>query len=70
MIYSRNCARCHGFNMVNPAGVFDLRTFPDDTPRFPASVSEGKNAMPAWKAVLSAQDIQALWTYVCSGRTR
>lgn len=65
-VFSQNCARCHGFNMTNPApGVFDLRTFPtDDKPRFVTAVSEGKGAMPAWKAVLSPAEIESLWSYV------
>ena len=65
-LYSQNCARCHGFNMVNPApGVFDLRTFPtDDKSRFLAAVSDGKGAMPAWKSTLSPAEIESLWSYV------
>jgi cytochrome c6 len=68
-LYGQNCARCHGFGMVNPGpGIFDLRTFPgDDKARFVAAVSEGKGAMPSWKAALSAGEIDALWDYVRSG---
>jgi cytochrome c6 len=70
-LFSQNCARCHGFNMANPApGVFDLRTFPtEDKPRFVAAVSEGKGAMPAWKAVLSPAEIESLWAYVSSSHS-
>ena len=65
LLYNQNCARCHGFQMLNPPpGVFDLRTFPQDKERFIASVSEGKGAMPSWKGTLSAADIETLWTYV------
>jgi alcohol dehydrogenase (cytochrome c) len=71
-LYSQNCARCHGFSMVNPGpGVFDLRTFPrGEKARFVASVSEGKGAMPAWKSALTAADIDALWTYVTTSSRR
>ena len=68
--FRKRCARCHGVNMVNPGvGVFDLRTFPlDDKARFIDSVSNGRNAMPAWKAVLKPADIEALWVYVSAGQ--
>jgi mono/diheme cytochrome c family protein len=68
--FRKRCARCHGVNMVNPGvGVFDLRTFPlDDKARFIDSVSNGRNAMPAWKAVLKPADIDALWVYVSAGQ--
>jgi len=64
--YRKRCARCHGVNMVNPGvGVFDLRTFPPgDKTRFVHSVSNGKNAMPSWGAVLKPEDIDVLWLYV------
>jgi mono/diheme cytochrome c family protein len=69
-LYGQNCARCHGFNMVNPApGIFDLRTFPpDDKPRFIASVTNGKGAMPSWKDALSPQQIEMLWTYITAAK--
>ncbi|HEV7716787.1 MAG TPA: cytochrome c [Steroidobacteraceae bacterium] len=65
-LYSQSCARCHGFQMVNPGpGVFDLRNFPrEDRARFVLSVSEGKGAMPSWKGTLSSADIELLWAYV------
>jgi mono/diheme cytochrome c family protein len=64
--YRKRCARCHGVNMINPGvGVFDLRTFPpDDKARFVDSVSNGKNAMPSWGAVLKPEGMDALWLYV------
>jgi mono/diheme cytochrome c family protein len=64
--FRKRCARCHGVNMNNPGvGVFDLRTFPPgDKARFVDSVSNGKNAMPSWGAVLKPQDIDVLWLYV------
>jgi mono/diheme cytochrome c family protein len=64
--FRKRCARCHGVNMMSPGvGVFDLRIFPpDDKARFVDSVSNGKNAMPSWGAVLKPEDIDALWLYV------
>ncbi len=64
--FRKRCARCHGVNMINPGvGVFDLRTFPqEDKARFVDSVSNGKNAMPSWGAVLKPEGIDALWLYV------
>jgi mono/diheme cytochrome c family protein len=69
-IFSVNCSRCHGFNMVSPGtGAYDLRTFPaDDKPRFVESVTKGKNAMPPWEGVLTPEDIDLLWAYVTAGR--
>lgn len=65
-IYTSNCARCHGLNMVSTgAGFFDLRTFPaDDKPRFLNSVKHGKRAMPAWGERLQDDEIESLWAYV------
>jgi len=68
-IFGRQCARCHGFNMVKRGGIaFDLRKFPPDDPdRFVHSVTKGKGRnMPPWGSVLSMTDIQALWAYVRS----
>lgn len=68
-LYKDFCQKCHGLNMVSPGGAFfDLRTFPlDDKPRFLASVTNGKRAMPAWGGVLKEGDIETLWAYVTSG---
>ena len=64
--YRKRCARCHGVNMMSPGvGVFDLRTFPrDDKARFVDSVTNGKNAMPSWGAVIKPEGIDSLWLYV------
>ena len=71
LLYSRNCAICHGQRMQNPdeeIGAFDLRQFPHDQhDRFVASVSRGLNAMPAWGGVFKPADVEALWAYVCEG---
>ena len=70
-IYVQRCAICHGQNMRSPdeeIGAFDLRYFPRDShDRFVASVSRGKNTMPAWGDSLTAADIEALWAYICGG---
>lgn len=67
-IYSQNCSPCHGPRMLDPQGAFDLRTFPrDQKNRFLTSVSKGKNQMPPWGGLLSADDIEALWAYTLAG---
>jgi mono/diheme cytochrome c family protein len=67
-IYSQNCSPCHGPRMLDPQGAFDLRIFPkDEKNRFLTSVSKGKNQMPPWGGLLSADDIEALWAYVLAG---
>ncbi len=67
-IYSQNCSACHGPRMLDPQGAFDLRIFPrDDKNRFLVSVSKGKNQMPPWGGLLSADDIEALWAYTIAG---
>jgi cytochrome c55X len=67
-IYTSNCARCHGLNMVTSgAGFFDLRKFPlDQRERFNTSVTKGIRGMPAWGDTLKAEDLDALWVYVSS----
>ena len=71
-IYTNQCSRCHGYNMVNNGLVgFDLRKFPKDQhERFVNSVRQGKPPkMPPWGDVLSDNDIEALWAYVKIGGT-
>jgi len=54
--------------MADPEGAFDLRKFPrDQQTRFVTSVSKGKNSMPPWGGLLSAEDIDNLWAYVVAG---
>ena len=66
--YSQNCSPCHGPRMLDPQGAFDLRIFPrDEKSRFLTSVSKGKNQMPPWGGLLSADEIEALWAYVIAG---
>ena len=70
-MFAQRCAICHGQKMQNPdtdLGAFDLREFPrDEHDRFVHSVTNGKNAMPAWGALISPADIEALWAYICAG---
>ena len=70
-LFAQRCAICHGRNMRNPdteVGAFDLRYFPhDEHERFVRSVTGGKNAMPAWRDLISPAEIEALWAYVCAG---
>ena len=70
-IYARNCAPCHGVQMKDPEGAFDLRTFPKDrNDRFRNSVAKGKNSMPPWESLLKPEDIDALWAYVVVGEKK
>jgi mono/diheme cytochrome c family protein len=67
-IYSLNCSPCHGPRLHGEESAFDLRTFPhEQRERFLASVTRGKNQMPAWGGLLKPEDIEALWAYVIAG---
>jgi mono/diheme cytochrome c family protein len=67
-IFERNCSPCHGPRMRDPESAFDLRKFPrDQHDRFVSSVTRGKNQMPPWGDLLTAEEIAALWAYVTSG---
>ena len=64
-IYTSNCARCHGLNMVTTGAAFDLRTFPpDQKERFVRSIVQGVRAMPAWGEKFKPDELDALWVYV------
>jgi mono/diheme cytochrome c family protein len=66
-VYATNCATCHGERMVSTGSAFDLRKLgPDDRARFDASVTDGKDQMPAWGGVLSDEQFDQLWAYVRS----
>ena len=67
-LYKDYCLKCHGIDMVSPgAPFFDLRTLPHgEQPRFVASVTNGKRAMPAWGTIIKPADIAMLWAYVSS----
>lgn len=64
-IYTSNCARCHGLNMVTTGAAYDLRTFPaDQKDRFVRSIVHGVRAMPAWGDKFKPEELDALWAYV------
>jgi len=64
-VYNTYCATCHGDDLVNTGQTFDLRALrADEWPRFEDSVLNGKNQMPPWKGVLSAQQLDQLWHYI------
>lgn len=65
-VYENYCATCHGEQLQNNTGVsFDLRRLrPDEHERFVTSVTNGKKAMPSWKGVLDAEQIESLWVYI------
>jgi mono/diheme cytochrome c family protein len=67
-LYAQNCSPCHGPQMLDPQGTFDLRTFPPgEKGRFVTSVVKGKNQMPPWGSLFKSDDIDALWAYVIAG---
>jgi cytochrome c6 len=68
-LYTKQCSKCHGFNMVNPGTIsYDLRKFPSDDPeRFYTSVLQGKGSMPAWKESLTQEQVKLIWAYVITG---
>ncbi len=66
-LYETNCLTCHGPDMINPGTVsYDLRKFPVDAKaRFVNSVTNGKGqGMPAWRGVVSPEEVDHLWAYV------
>jgi len=70
-LFSRNCSPCHGTRMQNPESAFDLRQFPPDQhDRFVSSVTRGKNQMPPWGDLLTAEEVESLWAYVMTGERK
>ena len=67
-LYAVNCSPCHGPRMQGTEMTFDLKTFPrDQRKRFITSVRSGKNQMPPWGDVFTAEQLAALWAYVMTG---
>jgi mono/diheme cytochrome c family protein len=70
-IYSQNCSPCHGPQMADPQGAFDLRIFPPEQKnRFLNSVTNGKNSMPPWGGLFNKVEIESLWAYVMAGEKK
>ena len=66
-VYQTNCAVCHGERLVSPGGIPDLRKLrAEDRARFETTVADGKGQMPAWKGVLSDEEIGQIWAYIRS----
>jgi mono/diheme cytochrome c family protein len=64
-VYNTYCQVCHGDRLVSTGQTFNLRRLTaNDRARFENSVRNGKNQMPPWKDVLSADEIDQLWSYV------
>ena len=70
-IYAQNCSPCHGPQMADPQGAFDLRIFPPEQKnRFFYSVTNGKNGMPPWGGLFNKEEIATLWAYVMAGEKK
>jgi mono/diheme cytochrome c family protein len=66
-VYNTYCATCHGDGLVSSGQTFDLRRLDASSrSRFETSVMMGKNQMPPWKGVLSADEIDQLWHFIRS----
>ena len=64
-VYNTYCQVCHGDRLVSTGQTFNLRRLTaNDRARFDNSVRNGKNQMPPWKDVLSADEIDQLWSYI------
>ena len=66
-VYEMHCATCHGERLRNSGGAFDLLQLkPNERARFEEAVNDGKGQMPSWAGVLSAEEIDEIWTYIRS----
>ncbi len=64
-VYNTYCQVCHGDRLVSTGQTFNLRRLTaNDRARFENSVRNGKNQMPPWKDVLSAEEIDQVWSYI------
>ena len=69
-VFANNCAACHmgGGNVVNPAKTLKLSDLEkygmNAVEAIQTQVTNGKNAMPAFRGRLTAEDIEAVATYV------
>lgn len=63
-IYSKNCVVCHGvYGDMGASGSFDLTKSELSTDEKIAVVTNGRNAMAAYKEVLSEAEIKAVAEY-------
>ncbi len=66
-LFSTNCQACHGLKAVGGAGPkLAGNAILRDADRFWDTVSHGRNAMPAWGAILKAQDIADIHAWLQS----
>jgi mono/diheme cytochrome c family protein len=66
-VYEMHCATCHGERLRNTGAAFDLLQLkPSERARFEQSVNDGKDQMPPWAGVLSAEEIDQIWAYIRS----
>ncbi len=66
-LFSTNCQACHGQKGAGGAGPKLLRNpILDNQDRFWETVLQGRNAMPAWGAILKRQDIADIHAWLQS----
>jgi len=66
-VYEMHCGTCHGERLRNTGAAFDLLQLkPNERARFDEAVNDGKGQMPPWAGVLSAEEIDQIWTYIRS----
>jgi mono/diheme cytochrome c family protein len=68
-VFAQNCATCHGATGHGGGGGPDLRTMPkaQSVEGTVEQVTNGGAAMPAFKGILSPQEIKDVATYVAKG---
>lgn len=64
-LFKANCSQCHGMDgKLMLAGAKDLSISAIDRQEATATIKNGKNSMPKYEGVLSADEIEALVDYV------
>jgi len=64
-LYDQHCAECHGEKLRSSGVTPDLRTLSaNDRARFDAMVKDGKDQMPSWDGILTAENLDQLWAYI------
>jgi len=67
MLYDEHCSSCHGEKLRSSGAIPDLRALgTGDRARFDMIVADGKDQMPSWQGVISAQGMDQLWAYIRS----